>query len=106
MINPIRLERAALQCLLLSVCAATFPAHADNNLEREKLARIAGEIKVIEDMTADAARSAQSSPTERVRFRYDWLQADLRQVRAGIEQHLDAPQQPRPVPPIKGDYRQ
>jgi RAQPRD family integrative conjugative element protein len=41
-----------------------------------------------------------------VRFRYEWLKRDLQMMRQGIEQHLDAPRQPRPVPPLRGDYRQ
>jgi RAQPRD family integrative conjugative element protein len=41
----------------------------------------------------------------RVRFRFDWLGRDLALVRRGIEDHADAPRQPRPVPALRGDYR-
>ena len=104
--TPPRRRRAVWLALLLVNVWAALPARADEDQEREKLARIAAEIRVVEDMTAEAARAAQTSPSGRVRFRYDWLQGDLRQMRAGIEQHLNAPQQPRPVPPLRGDYRQ
>jgi RAQPRD family integrative conjugative element protein len=88
----------------LCVCAA-WPARADD-LEREKLARIAGELKVVEQMVDQAQQSAQSyQPTGQVRFRYDWLDRDLQMIREGIEQQIDAPRQPRPVPPLRGDYR-
>lgn len=77
---------------------------ADEELEREQLARIAHEIAQLEAMVAAAA---QNTPTgQRVRFRYEWLQRDLQLVREGITQHTDAPRQPRPVPPLRGDYRQ
>lgn len=71
--------------------------------EREALARIANELEAIEAMAREAAQSAPSMA--RVQFRYDWLIADLRLMERGIREHLDAPRQPRPVAPLKGDYR-
>lgn len=71
--------------------------------EREALARIANEIEAIEAMVREASHSAPSMA--RVQFRYDWLIADLRLMERGIREHLDAPRQPRPVTPLKGDYR-
>ena len=71
--------------------------------EREALARIANELEAIEAMAQEASRSAPSMA--RVQFRYDWLIADLRLMERGIREHLDAPRQPRPVAPLKGDYR-
>jgi RAQPRD family integrative conjugative element protein len=55
-------------------------------------------------MVADAAQDAPTG--QRVKFRSDWLQRDLELVRAGIDQHVDTPRQPRPAPPLRGDYRQ
>ena len=53
------------------------------------------------------AKAAQDAPTgQRVKFRYDWLERDLQMLREGIERHADAPRQPRPVPALRGDYRQ
>ena len=85
--------------------AASLLAHAgDEDMEREQLARIAHEIAQLEAMVAAAA---QNKPTgQRVRFRYEWLERDLQLVRDGITQHVDAPRQPRPAPPLRGDYRQ
>lgn len=71
--------------------------------EREALARIANELEAIEAMAREASQSAPA--TARVQFRYDWLIADLRLMERGIREHLDAPRQPRPVAPLKGDYR-
>ena len=51
--------------------------------------------------------AAQDAPTgQRVKFRYDWLQNDLEMLREGIKRHVDSARQPRPVPPLRGDYRQ
>lgn len=87
------------------VAWVTLPlARADDDLERERLARIAHEVERVHALVAEAARSVP--PAQRVQFRYDWLQRDLEMLRAGILQHVDAPRQPRPVPPLRGDYRQ
>jgi RAQPRD family integrative conjugative element protein len=83
---------------------AVRPAPIDRvDAEREALARIASELVAIEAMAREAAPSAPSMA--RVQFRYDWLIADLRLIERGIREHLDAPRQPRPVVPLKGDYR-
>lgn len=94
-------------CLaLLSAALLAAPAvwAGDDFSERENLARIANEIEHVQVMVAQAAKDAPAG--QRVNFRYDWLQADLQLLREGITQHLDAPRQPRPVPPLRGDYRQ
>ena len=42
----------------------------------------------------------------RIRFRYDWLRQDLKQIKDGIQSHIDSPRaQPRSFPPLRGDYR-
>jgi RAQPRD family integrative conjugative element protein len=98
--------RSAAATLLAALClAAALPARADD-LEREKLARIASELQNVQAMVEDARQSAQERPSGQVQFRYDWLERDLQMMREGIEQHIDAPRQPRPVPPLRGDYRQ
>jgi RAQPRD family integrative conjugative element protein len=101
--KPTSLIRVAL---LLGLCAAfaSTGAQADEDSEREQLARIASELQHLQARVAEASRSAPTAP--RVKFRYDWLQRDLTLMRQGIEEHLDAPRQPRVVPPLRGDYRQ
>ena len=86
--------------LLVSVSIA----RADEDADRESLARINAELEHVQQMVADAQRHATDAP--RVKFRYDWLQRDLDMMRSGIDAHLDSPRQPRPAPPLKGDYRQ
>lgn len=88
----------AMTCLLLPA------AHADQDSEREALARIAYELQRLEVQVTEAAREAPGG--QRIRFRYDWLLRDVSLIKQGIHEHLDAPQQPRPVPLLKGDYRQ
>lgn len=72
--------------------------------EREELSRIAFELERLEEMVVGAARHAPSG--QRISFQYEWLKRDLELVRRGIAEHLDAPRQPRPVPPLRGEYRQ
>jgi RAQPRD family integrative conjugative element protein len=92
-----------LMVAMTTICVASGQAHADDDSEREKLARIAYEIERVEQMISDAG--AEAVTATRIRFQYDWLMRDLQLVRDGINAHLDSPRQPRPVPPLKGDYR-
>lgn len=90
--------------MALAMALAMPAAHADEDAQHETLARIAYELSRLEQLTAEAQK--QQEPNTRVRFRFDWLGRDLALVRRGIEDHQDAPRQPRPVPPLRGDYRQ
>ena len=91
---------ASLAC---SALALTQVAHADEDAERDRLARIAYELERLQEQVNEAGREATTAA--RVKFRYDVLARDLDMVRQGIDNHLDSPRQPRPVPPLKGDYR-
>jgi len=80
-------------------------ALADPDAEREALARLIHEIEALEPVIATA--ESQATPEARIRFRYDWLRQDLERIRAGVQEHIDAPRnEPRKVPPLRGDYRQ
>ena len=96
-----RLSFALLTVALALGCAS---ARAADDAEREDLARIDYELERVQAMVAQAKLRAPTG--QRVRFQYDWLQRDLSLVRQGIDDHLEAPRQPRPVPPLRGDYRQ
>ncbi len=96
--------RLAATCLVLLVCICAPGARADEDAEREHLARISYELQRLQQEVSDAQRNADESG--RVRFRYDWLARDLQLVQHGVDEHLDAPRQPRPAPPLRGDYRQ
>ena len=86
---------------LLSVSSAI----ADADAEREALARLIHEIEALAPLLETA--ESQASPDTRIRFRYDWLRQDLERIRAGIQEHIDAPRaEPRTFPPLRGDYRQ
>ena len=101
-----RVRRAWMLALLIaaSASAQAQAIQGDDEAEREQLARIAHEIERVQSMVASAAQAAPTG--QRVKFRYDWLERDLQMLREGIERHADAPRQPRPVPPLRGDYRQ
>ena len=87
----------------LLLMANALPAQADPSLERENLARIQHELRLLRAQVASAGEVADGAA--RVRFRYDWLARDLDLIAASIDEHLDAPRQPRAVPPLRGDYR-
>jgi RAQPRD family integrative conjugative element protein len=100
----VRPALASAALLVLALAPAAQSARADDDAEREQLARISHELLQLQAMVTDAGRRVPA--TQRVRFRYDWLQRDLELVRQGIDDHIDAPRQPRPVPALRGDYRQ
>lgn len=99
--NTHQRSTSSAAALLLLLWAGGARADADG--EREALARIAHELQRLQVQVAEAARGADTSA--RVRFRYDWLEKDLELMQRGVTDHLDAPRQPRPVPPLIGDYR-
>lgn len=96
-------------CRILAVStvaaiAFTNAARADSDGERAALARLVHELAVLEPLLREA--QAQADPDARIRFRYDWLLADLARVRHGIQEHIDSPRaEPRAVTPLRGDYR-
>ncbi len=90
---------------LLSVLATFAVAETvDADQEREALARIDQELALIQQLTHEAEKKRPA--WRRVSFRYDALRRDLQEMRAGIQEHLDAPRMdPRKVQPLNGDYR-
>ncbi|MEZ5489103.1 MAG: RAQPRD family integrative conjugative element protein [Gammaproteobacteria bacterium] len=77
---------------------------ADADAERDALVRIIHELKALELLIKQAEANADQDA--RVRFRYDWLRQDLKQIRDGVQLHINAPRaQPRSFPPLRGDYR-
>jgi RAQPRD family integrative conjugative element protein len=99
------ISRFVLTMLLgIGMVFTTQQAKADQDSEREELSRISYELQRLHSSVANASKQAPTG--QRVRFRYDWLLRDLDLMRRGVDEHLDAPQQPRSVPPLKGDYRQ
>ena len=66
--------------------------------------RLAHELAALAPLI-DAAESG-ADPSERVRFRYDWLRRDIDRVRDGLLEHATADQaEPRLYQPLRGDYR-
>ena len=97
-------SKALFLAALLGVVMPATQAVGDADGEREALARLAHEIEALAPLVAQA--EAQANPDARIRFRYDWLRWDLERVRAGIQEHVDAPRaEPRKIDPLRGDYR-
>lgn len=81
------------------------PAHAaDDALEREQLAALTRQIELADRLAEHATGTA---PQERARYHFDYarLRADLKAIRAGLQDYL-VPQraQPRDPVPLTGDY--
>lgn len=93
-----------LPSFLIIGLAITPAVFADAGAEREALAKIIHELNTLESLIKRAEVNAEQD--SRIRFRYDWLRQDLKQIRDGIQSHIDSPRaQPRSFPPLRGDYR-
>jgi len=101
-LHPRTAKRLTLIAGLSLLSSANF---ADTDAEREALARLIHEIEALAPLIASA--ESQASPDARIRFRYGWLNRELERIRAGVQEHIDAPcREPRTPPPLRGDYRQ
>lgn len=97
--------------LALAVASLAFQPSlaADNDFEREQLAVLARQLDLIDRLAQHAAKSAPQTRADltpsRYHFDYDRLGADLKRVRAGVQDYL-SPQraQPRDPVPLQADY--
>ena len=93
-----------LPIFLLIVSMTPVIASADTGAERDALAKVIHDLNALEAAIKQA--EANANPDSRIRFRYDWLRQDLKQIKEGIQAHIDSPRaQPRSFPPLRGDYR-
>ncbi|MBP3974390.1 RAQPRD family integrative conjugative element protein [Pseudoxanthomonas spadix] len=96
----------ALALALAIALAGASPASATDGLalESEQLAALAHQLDLIDRLAEHAANTA---PQSRARHHFDYarLRADLKRVRAGLQDYL-VPQraQPRDPVPLAGDY--
>ncbi len=97
------LKRVAIPGLLACFIPVTSTL-ADAYAERALLARIDHELTALEPLIVQA--SAQADPDARFLFDYGALRQALDEIRLEIDAHIDAPrQQPRTIPPLRGDHR-
>ena len=93
-----------LPSFLIIGLVVTPAAFANAAAEREALAEVIHELNALESLIKRAEANAEQD--SRIRFRYDWLRQDLKQIKDGIQSHIDSPRaQPRSFPPLRGDYR-
>ena len=93
-----------LPSFLIIGLVVTQQAFADADAEREALAKVIHEINALDSLIKRAEANAEQD--SRIRFRYDWLRQDLKNIKDGIQSHIDSPRaQPRSFPPLRGDYR-
>ena len=89
--------------ILLFVASFASISYADTEIENATLARIRNVLNSLTPLINEAEQ--QQDKNARMQFRYDWLRADINQIKQGLEQKLGNPSiQPRTVTPIKGDY--
>jgi RAQPRD family integrative conjugative element protein len=95
---------AVLAALALVCLGSAALAQGNVDAEREALARLIHEMDALAPLI-DAAEN-HANPDARIRFQYGWLRQDIERIKFGIREHLEAPRsEPRPVPPLRGDYR-
>ena len=91
--------------ITISLWLLSQTASADRDAERRALSQLVHELNALQPIIDNAQNN--SNQDARIRFHYDGLRIDLNRIRSGIHDHLVQPrQQPRSVPPLKGDYRQ
>lgn len=98
-----RRSKLAVLCIVSVALVSSSRSFADDDAERENLARISYELTQLQRMIGDAAATADHDG--RARFRYDLLARDVSLVQSGIDDHLQRPRQPQRVQPLAGDYR-
>lgn len=81
----------------------SISVYADTAAENTELARVLHILDSLKPIINAAEQ--RRDPKARVQFRYDWLRYDLKQIKIGIDQKVNAPRiQPRIIKPLKGDF--
>ena len=75
-----------LPSFLIIGLVVTPTAFADADAEREALAKVIHELNALESLIKRAEANAEQD--SRIRFRYDWLRQDLKQIKDGIQSHI------------------
>ena len=104
--KPIQINSYSIRVLLAFVLlVGAFALQADRASERAMLTRLVHEIERLEPFIEHAER--ERDPAAQTVFRYDWLRADLKQVKAGVEAYLvDTDFSPRTHEQLQADYHQ
>jgi RAQPRD family integrative conjugative element protein len=99
-----RLKVVLPLALAVSFSALRPASAADDALEREQLATLVRQLDLIDRLAEHAANAAPQTPA-RYHFDHVRLRADLKRIRAGLQDYL-VPQraQPRDPIPLTGDY--
>lgn len=83
--------------ILLLFCATIFAS------ENTELARINSILNSVYPLIAKAQKEAE--PNSRIKFHYNWLQADIQRIQAGIAQKINyLPLEPSIIIPPKNSY--
>lgn len=102
--TPCRRAPALALALIIALAGASPASAGDASAEHEQLAALARQLDLLDRLAEHAANTA---PQERARYHFDYarLRADLKRVRAGLQDYL-VPQraQPRDPVPLAGDY--
>ncbi|EIZ8586830.1 conjugal transfer protein [Salmonella enterica subsp. enterica] len=92
--------------LYLSAIVLVGSAQAAPSTEPATLSLLLAQFDTLESTLTRAENQASTAPDSRFFFDYPQVHADIRTIRAGIEQYLTpARAQPQPVLPLAGQYR-
>jgi len=101
---PCRRVPALALALTIALAGASPASAGDATAEHEQMAALARQLDLIDRLAEHAGNTA---PQARARYHFDYarLRADLKRVRAGLQDYL-VPQraQPRDPVPLAGDY--
>ena len=102
--TPCRHVPALALALIIALAGASPASAGDATAEHEQLAAIARQFDLLDRLAEHAAHTA---PPERARYHFDYarLRADLKRVRAGLQDYLVPERaQPRDPVPLAGNY--
>jgi len=90
--------------LLVMLGISSMAGANSSSMEREALARIAQELRIIQGMVAKAKTYQGSSAVRR--FRYEALTTDMNAMIEGIQTHLHRPTRlPKRIEPLVLEYQ-
>ncbi|KHN52940.1 RAQPRD family plasmid [Dickeya fangzhongdai] len=98
---------SATALLIATLWGGTAPSSlAETPAQHQELAAALRQLNALERLVAISAAHTPITPGDRYHFDYPRLQADLAQVRAGIQAYLTPSRaQPRAPDELSGEYR-
>ncbi|BBP46314.1 hypothetical protein THMIRHAS_16870 [Thiosulfatimonas sediminis] len=88
----------------LTVLPQNYETQSIDDAERKALMDLLSHLQQTDALIQRAQQYQR--PDQRIKFRYDWLRADLYKIKRSMLDHLNNPEnQPRYFEPLNDDYR-